>query len=366
MSNLLLRNKRKKKQKKKNFKIHRLTPKTFIKEDLYKRRTINLLKKRKKVSSDDFEIPNYNEFNKILTKNYNVPQLKAISRHYKQKKTGNKKQLIHLLYNYLYYSNAIVKIQKQFRGCLRRKFNKLKGPALFTKKCTNETDFFTLEDLKHISYNQFYSFKDKDGFIYGFDICSLYNMIYNEKCYKNPYNRTIIPLDVRIDIADILLLGRVLKNSPNIILENDFDSLSKKKKIELRTINIFQKIDEHGHISDARWYLDLDRQKLKRFIKELLDIWSYRAQLSNETKRKINPSHSNPFFLVNVNLLLSKCFEVLQKKILDIIEIFITDGEDEYGRALGTYYVLGALTIVNQDAATALPWLYETFIPTVN
>ena len=33
MSNLLLRNKRKKKQKKKNFKIHRLTPKTFIKED---------------------------------------------------------------------------------------------------------------------------------------------------------------------------------------------------------------------------------------------------------------------------------------------------------------------------------------------
>ena len=66
-------------------------------------------------------------------------------------------------------------------------------------------------------------------------------MIYNEKCYKNPYNRTIIPLDVRIDIADILLLGRVLKNSPNIILENDFDSLSKKKKIELRTINIFQK-----------------------------------------------------------------------------------------------------------------------------
>ena len=106
MSNLLLRNKRKKKQKKKNFKIHRLTPKTFIKEDLYKRRTINLLKKRKKVSSDDFEIPNYNEFNKILTKNYNVPQLKAISRHYKQKKTGNKKQLIHLLYNYLYYSNS--------------------------------------------------------------------------------------------------------------------------------------------------------------------------------------------------------------------------------------------------------------------
>ena len=34
-------------------------------------------------------------------------------------------------------------------------------------------------------------------------------------------------------------------------------------------------------------------------------------------------------------------------------------------RSLGTYYVLGTLTIVNQQAANALPWLYESFIPSV-
>ena len=62
-------------------------------------------------------------------------------------------------------------------------------------------------------------------------------------------------------------------------------------------------------------------------------------------------------------VLMHKCFEVLQKRILDIIEIFITKGEDADARSLGTYYVLGALTTVSQDAAISLPWLYESFVP---
>ena len=101
---------------------------------------------------------------------------------------------------------------------------------------------------------------------------------------------------------------------------------------------------------------------MKRFLRELIDIWQYRAQISNETKRKINPEHGDPFFTVNLNVLCHKCFEVLQKRILDIIEIFVTKGEDRDSKSLGTYYVLGALTTVSQNAATSLPWLYESFV----
>ena len=104
-----------------------------------------------------------------------------------------------------------------FRGYIRRKFNKLKGPAIYTKKCVNETDFFTLDDLKTLSYEQFFSFTDKDGFIYGFDICSLYNMIDVEKCYKNPYNRNTIPNYILEDLKYIDKLGKILKNAPNIV-----------------------------------------------------------------------------------------------------------------------------------------------------
>ena len=37
-----------------------------------------------------------------------------------------------------------------FRGHLRRSFDKIRGPAFIMKVYTNQTDFFTLEELKDI------------------------------------------------------------------------------------------------------------------------------------------------------------------------------------------------------------------------
>ena len=122
-------------------------------------------------------------------------------------------------------------------------------------------------------------------------------------------------------------------------------------------------MDGLGFITDPSWFLTLNKQYLQRFLRELLDIWEYRAQISDIIKRKINPEHGNPFFSYNITYLQHKCFIVLQKIVLDIIEIFITKGESSEYKALGIYYVLGALTIVSNNAASALPWLYESFIP---
>lgn len=337
------------------------SPKTFLKECVYE--SIMVAKKRKKVSMEDFEIPSYEEYDKLLKINYNVSQLKSACRFYKQRVSGNKKQLIFLLYNYLKFSNSIIKIQKVWRGYLRRYLNNLRGPGL-SKNCVNETDFYTLEDIKNLNISQFYSFIDKDDKIYSFDICSLYNMIVKEKQFKNPYNRNELPVvKMKSDMKKILKIGKILNEKPNIKLDDNFNELSQEKQFELRTINVFQKIDENGFITNVKWYLNLSRIQLKRFLRELLDIWQYRAQISNDMKMKINPQHGDPFFTINMAVLMHKCFEVLQKRILDIIEIFITQGVDMDARSLGTYYVLGALTTVSQDAAISLPWLYESFVP---
>ena len=48
-----------------------------------------------------------------------------------------------------------------------RKLISLRGPAYKTRKCNNTKDFMTLETLNNLSHTQFYSYKDKDGFIYG-------------------------------------------------------------------------------------------------------------------------------------------------------------------------------------------------------
>ena len=42
-------------------------------------------KKRKKVSMDDFQVPEYSDYEKLRVINYNVPQLKSICRYYKQR-----------------------------------------------------------------------------------------------------------------------------------------------------------------------------------------------------------------------------------------------------------------------------------------
>jgi hypothetical protein len=37
----------------------------------------------------------------------------------------------------------------------------------------------------------------------------------------------------------------------------------------------------------------------------------------------------------------------------------VNSGIDRDNKCLGAYYVLGALTLVSEDAATSLPWLYQ-------
>lgn len=336
------------------------TPKTYLKECIFEQPPTQKNKK-KKVSIEEFEILDYTDYFKIVEKNYNVSQLKSMCSYYKLKKSGNKKELIFRVYNYLKFSNFAIKIQRVFRGHLIRYLDKLKGPGI--EPCVNETDFYTLENLKELDKSQFYSFKDKDNFVYGFDICSLYNMIVKEKQKKNPYNRNELPVQkIYTDIKHILKISKIYGIKINIELNNDLSQFSQEKQVEMRAINIFQQIDSYGFITDSKWYLNLDRHHLKRFVRELIDIWQYRAQIPNDTKREINPQHGDPFFTINMNVLLHKCYEVIRKRVLDIIEIFVTEGVNVDARSLGTYYVLGALTTVNHDAATSLPWLYESFV----
>lgn len=346
-------------KKKRKYKKRNTSPKTFIRKNIFDQNII-LQKKRKKIKEEDFKILNFNEYEHVLKYNYNVQQLKQMCRFYKQKISGNKKELVFLIFNYLKYSYYTEKIQKIFKGYIVRKLFKLKGPALINRKlCVNDRDFLTFDSTKDISNDQFFSYKDVDNFVYGFDICSLYNMLneYN----KNPYNRRNFPKNLKNDIIKIIKLSKSLNIKINISLGNDIEELSYEKKIELKTVDIFQIIDNSGFITNKEWFLSLDRLRLKRYLRELQDIWNYRSQISNDIRRKINPQHGDPFFGFNVHVLLHKSKEVLQNRILDIIKIFITAGEDSDSRSLGIYYVLGAFTIVNNNAAQALPWLYESF-----
>jgi hypothetical protein len=325
-----------------------------------------IVKKPIKISDDTIIIPTIKTYNDISRFNYNVNQLKIIAKNYKLKISGNKPQLVSRIFSYLYFSSYIIKIQKIFRGFLVKKYKQLHGPASINRKiCTNPEDFVTLEPLSEINFHQFLSYKDADGFIYGFDIISLHNLFLKSKetdVIRNPYNRNLIPEYVTKSIKTIIRLSRILKINISLNYEDVTQNISAEKAIELRALSLFQNIDALGNYSNSQWFLSLNRSHLVRFVRELTDIWNYRAQLSNEIKRNICPPNGDPFRNLSIQYVHTESSMCNVKKvILEVLEKFVNNGINNDSKALGAYYVLGALTLVNSEAATSLPWLFHSF-----
>ena len=336
-------------------------------------KTIQMSKKLHKLKNENEElvILTIHNYKKLTENNYNIQELKTIAKFYKLKISGNKKELINRIYVFLFLSYYIIKIQKIFRGRLQRKFNTYFGPALKKRDiCTNDTDFVTMDDLKDLHYGQFYSFKDNDGRIYGFDIASIYNLIYNKNTDTiniskiggiNPYNRNKIPTFVMIDLKMIIRTSKILKLKINLDFDTDIGNVSNAKTVEMRALTLFQSIDALGNYSSPEWFLTLNRTQLVKFVRELSDIWNYRAQLSIETKQNICPPIGDPFRNINLSYIMNEPDLVnIKKTILDVLEKFVNNGVDRDSKTLGAYYVLGALTLVNESAASSLPWLFQS------
>ena len=82
---------------------------------------------------------------------------------------------------------------------------------------------------------------------------------------------------------------------------------------------------------------------------------------ADETKIKICPpngilfNHTERTSIFNENNQL-----ILQLKISNILEKMLYTGVDNDSKVLGAYYILAALTLVSQDAATSMSWLYQS------
>jgi len=147
----------------------------------------------------------------------------------------------------------------------------------------------------------------------------------------------------------------------NLSFEDDSKNVSNEKAIELKAISLFQNIDALGNYSNANWFLTLNRNQLIKFTRELMDIWQYRAQLSVQTKRNICPPFGDPFRHLSIQYVITEQnMLTLKKVLLDVIDKFVNSGIDKDSKALGAYYVLGSLTLVNEEAATSLPWLFHS------
>ena len=323
----------------------------------------NKVIKKKKINSDDFTIPKYNEYGWLNDYNYTLNQLRSICRSYKLAISGNKQQLTERTYNYLRNSVFAIKIQKIYKGHLQRRYDQTHGPAFMKRsECNNANDFYSLDEIHEIPITQFFSYKDQDGFTYGFDIVSLYNLILtNGKDAVNPYNRNPLPSDIVNIIREKIRLSHILKVPIKIALDSA-PVVNPQKRHELRVLSLFQEIDSLGNYSNPAWFTSLSRSSIIKYLRELLDIWTYRAQLSNETKYQICPPNGDPLRNANINLIYNLSTDSLQRFVLGVMENLVKTGINQDSKSLGAYYVLAGLTLVNNEAAEAMPWLYHSVV----
>ena len=422
------------KKTKKNMKCEKPSPKPKPNEISFHNYNI-LNEENEKSSSADYKVAELKEMCAIIQRDFDYKKIKL---------SGTKGELRQSVYNFYHHTLHCIKIQLKFNSFLRRKLNKLRGPALNDREiCINETDFYSLDPIRDIPNQQFFSYeevkidndndkcsnddeksKSKKSCYYGFDIASIYNLILSDNGVEteyalsrrlifnesnNPYNRNKIMPNVVRDILKIIKLDRslsrkrVLKNKKmtknqrmkngvnnnnyeydnNNYMEEDNnnavmgsggggmnialpqDVLTPHQRFRQHVLRLFQTINALGHYSDPEWFVALTYEQHITFLRELIDIWNYRAELSPQARRTIYPPYGDPFPQYVLGWVTHQFYIYLSPENiininLTVIERFIASAVSEGDRCLGSNFILCALTLVSIPAREALPWLYQS------
>ena len=395
-------------------------------------------KKEKEKEKVDYKAAELKEMCIIIHREYDYKKIKI---------TGAKQEMKQSIYNFYNDTIHCIKIQLKFKSYLRRKLNRLRGTALRNRDvCINETDFYTLDPIRDIPNNQFFSYeehcyshnnnnhndvKNVKMSCFGFDIASIFNLILSDNGVENeyglsrrliwnesnnPYNRNKIPHNVIRDILKIIKLDRILNSKRNnnnnnnknkkvnrkgnnnnnnnnnyeydnnhyfeedefnnnnnnanthngsIVISLPQDVLTPQQLFRQHVLRLFQNINSLGHYSDPEWFIALTYEQHITFLRELIDIWNYRAELSHQSRTAIYPPYGDPFPHYVMGWITHQFYIYLSPENiininLTVIERFINSAIMESDRCLGSNFILCALTLVSVPAREALPWLYQS------
>jgi hypothetical protein len=346
----------------------------------------------------------YNDYQKNphCLKSYKLPQLKELAKQYKLHVSGTKPVLYDRIENFFQRSLNVLKIQRVLRGHFVRFSNHLRGKGFRERSlCVNDSDFYTLEPLFNIEYDDFYSYQDMKDFVYGFSIESLVMLQKQKGSIMNPYNREVFTKENLNQLRTLCRLNAIIGGYENkwpthstktippprrpqtilynrvLDIENQFvetrtlhqpttvnGELARKiaeiqtKLLDTRVRELFMEIDQLGNYTQSTWF-QLSSQGYMRLYRYLYDIWHFRAQLTRETQRNIC-SLGDPFQRLGRMIEMHLTNDQLKSRCLFVMEYMVHTGTDIEYRKLGALHVLSALTLVSLHARAAMPWLYES------
>ena len=350
----------------------------------------------------------------LLLEKCKIIKLKDIAKKNNLHVSGAKPFLIKRIRTYFIEMDNAIKIQKVFRGYIVRKFFKIHGPAVNNRKmCVNVSDGYTLEPLDEIIYERFFSYTDEKQFTYGFDVLSLISVFNTKGKIINPYNMELIE---QTQVNNITSLGKILyivfshlldesekqtikycipakklyvakrsREQERIILQNQiqehlnaFDNrvaiqnvhnnlaikmqTIRSKPIANRIRELFIEIDLLGNYTQSTWFSTLQKREYYRYYRYLYDIWNYRAQLTDETKKKISQLYdpfTNTFMSAHY---IDYTIEDLQTTCITVMENMVHGGIDVEFQKIGALHVLSVLTFVSMEARNNMQWLHESLL----
>jgi len=225
---------------------------------------------------------------------------------------------------------------------------------------TNDTDFFSTDPIQDISGNMFFSYMDEHKHVYSFDIRSIQSLYLRASASNpvtNPFTRNPIPAWVESKKNALVSLLRK-RNLPTEWIP--LQPPTPEQQWRMKVVDIFHKIDELNYYSSPDWFIQLNHYGQIKLYRELYDIWVFRAGLSIQQKNTIVPLHAQKLFRHTPWSISELPMESLQRVNMNVIRMMIQSAADRNDRILGAMYVVTAFTLVNRQARTAYPWLYET------
>ena len=338
---------------------------------------------------DDASMPIFKleDYDKITPK-LSVTHLKRLCTAHGLKRIGTRPVLCERVRSFCLKKFSISKLQRVVRGHIARTYvyHFVDNYVGRGEESVNDTDFYTMDDFKDVPHYQMFRFKDeRDGMTYQFNMASFFKLMkttFTQKSLSlaasghycgeipaemtNPYTRSPISRDMVRHFFMKLRYSRIMRHPVCVEIKDD-EALTPAQLTEMRVVELFQDINKMGNYADSSWFSNLKHPHHVRFLQELYDIWSYRAELTQQTRNQICPPYGHLFSTPNSIAVMQDIRSASFQSVLDInlgvVDRLIRSGLSDDDRSLGALYVLSALTIVSPGARDAMPWLYQSVAP---
>lgn len=239
--------------------------------------------------------------------------------------------------NCVLHIDRIVRLQRIIRRNRHRILAFNRGPAALTPAtlCNNKEDFFSFDPLTEINPRYIFTYRDTDGFHYGFHIHSFIELI--NRGSENPYNRASIPQEVSAHARRYMQIlttwerldSKTVHNAVTAgvnMLQQATTKLPMKALAKLKLTNVFQKIDFLGYQTDMDWLYEKSALVLNNFIKALYRTWTFQLGISDDMKQRILPdqtefdnitdeAYRGTLLKLNKHRILTRILDILDKML---------------------------------------------------